>query len=178
MSASTPTDIVLRRPPRNNTVTIADNPLPVESAMPVTSPTRPWDRLRVSVTQEHRDTEDTPQLHLPLPEDARDGIQYAGPILIYAVDILLGQRPISALRHWLAPDVYNVLARRAGLAYRIHGKANHPHPPKVSRIIWSRPQPRVLEVAATIHDGVKIRAAATRFEFRKNRWKVVALDIG
>lgn len=173
--------ILISRPPRLSSAEVTTPTPPVYEPIPHTCPERPWDRLAISVKKAEKLPywdEETPRLDAPLPEDAPNGSRFIGPILILAIEVLLGQRPCGILQHWLVPTVFAPLARRAGLAMRIHGKAPRKGQPRILTIIKSRPLPRVLEIAAAVHDGERVRAASMRMEFIRNKWRTVALEIG
>ena len=110
--------IVVRRPPAQ---LLAPSPAPEERiprSFPHTTPERPWDRLCVAARKPSKTTwdEEGPRLEAELPPDAPKGTSLIGSIVILVVEVLLGHRPATALRHWLTPEVYGPVARRAGLA--------------------------------------------------------------
>ncbi|VDG77099.1 Uncharacterised protein [Actinobaculum suis] len=150
-----------------------------QEPMPVTSPKKPWDRVALTATPHHGIWRDSlVGLDVELPEGAGSPEHVAGGVMIYAVQILLGHRPLSHLRNWLDPAVFAALSRRAGLAMRIEGKAPACPPPRICRLRMTSPLPRVAETIAAIHDGVRVRAAALRLEYHGKRWKVMALELG
>ena len=98
-----------------------------------------------------------------------------------AVEIVGGDRPVSQLLRWTAPDVYADLHRRALLVGRAGG-----HQPGLARVQPLRPQVRsvhtcfvrhdVVEAAVHVRYGQRSRALAVRFERRDQRWICTALD--
>ncbi len=98
-----------------------------------------------------------------------------------AVEIVGGDRPVTQLLRWTAPDVYDDLARRAQLVARAVGQR-----PGQDRVQSVRPQVlRVhtcfvagdaAEVSAHVRYGQRSRALAIRFELRGDRWLCVALE--
>ena len=171
--------IVVRRPPAQ---LLAPSPAPEERiprSFPHTTPERPWDRLCVAARKPSKNTwdEEGPRLEAELPPDAPKGTSLIGSIVILVVEVLLGHRPATALRHWLTPEVYGPVARRAGLAIRIKGRAPWTCRPRILKVLANKPLARVIEAAAAVYDGQRVRAACLRMEFLRGRWKVVALEI-
>lgn len=171
--------IVVRRPPAQ---LLAPSPAPEERiprSFPHTTPERPWDRLCVAARKPSKTTwdEEGPRLEAELPPDAPKGTSLIGSIVILVVEVLLGHRPATALRHWLTPEVYGPVARRAGLAIRIKGRAPWTCRPRILKVLANKPLARVIEAVAAVYDGQRVRAACLRMEFLRGRWKVVALEI-
>lgn len=171
--------IVVRRPPAQ---LLAPSPAPEERiprSFPHTTPERPWDRLCVAARKPSKTTwdEEGPRLEAELPPDAPKGTSLIGSIVILVVEVLLGHRPATALRHWLTPEVYGPVARRAGLAIRIKGRAPWTCRPRILKVLANKPLARVIEAVAAVYDGQRVRAACLRMEFLGGRWKVVALEI-
>lgn len=171
--------IVVGRPPAQ---LLAPSPAPEERiprSFPHTTPERPWDRLCVAARKPSKTTwdEEGPRLEAELPPDAPKGTSLIGSIVILVVEVLLGHRPATALRHWLTPEVYGPVARRAGLAIRIKGRAPWTCRPRILKVLANKPLARVIEAAAAVYDGQRVRAACLRMEFLRGRWKVVALEI-
>ncbi len=171
--------LVVGRPPSQ---LLAPSPDPEEGiprSFPHTTPERPWDRLSVAARKpaETAWDEERPRLDAELPPDAPKGTSLIGSIVILVVEVLLGHRPATALRHWLTPEVYGPVARRAGLAIRIKGRAPWTCRPRILKVLANKPLARVIEAAAAVYDGQRVRAACLRMEFLRGRWKVVALEI-
>lgn len=171
--------IVVGRPPSQ---LLAPSPAPQEGiprSFPHTTPERPWDRLSVAARKPAKTAwdEEAPRLDAELPPDAPKGTSLIGSIVILVVEVLLGHRPATALRHWLTPEVYGPVARRAGLAIRIKGRAPWTCRPRILKVLANKPLARVIEAAAAVYDGQRVRAACLRMEFLRGRWKVVALEI-
>lgn len=143
-------------------------------------PAREWDRCSISATykpsakwvERHKD------IDLPLPEEAPEVSAVARALALHSLDILLGHRPPSVLRPWLTPDVFAVLARRASLALRVKGRAPHTQRPRITSISFYPVRKRAVEVAVVAHDGQRGRAIAMRLEYLREKWRVVALEIG
>lgn len=152
--------------------------------LPVTSPTHKFDRASfaspevrcpfdsLAEWQEHKTTLDE-----PLPEGIATPESVAIRLVIQAVEVLLGHRPVRQLQTWMAPEVFEALVRRASLAQRVDGRSAKCLPPRIRRIVTSRPRPRVAECSLVLFDGRKIRAAAVRLEVRRKNWHLMALEI-
>jgi hypothetical protein len=109
---------------------------------------------------------------LPDPE------QWAGALVRSAVEALCGIRPTAQLARWLSADLYESLARRAGLAVRILGRPTVSRRAAVRRVHVCRVVPGVVEASVVVHDGSHLRAAAVRLEVHRGRWRATALEIG
>ena len=169
------------RPPGSILARVRVPPPPAvePDAFPSASPERPWDRVAIVVAREDpRFREESMELRDPLPDRAPDGSSLVGAIVIRTVEVLLGHRPASSVRQWLAPEVFAPLVRRAGLAYRINGRAQRRQAPRILHILANRPLARVIEAVAAVHDGERVRAACVRMEYLRGRWRAVALEIG
>lgn len=98
-----------------------------------------------------------------------------------AVEIAGGDRPVSQLLRWTAPDVYEDLARRAQLVRA--AVAREPHSGRVQQVrphvesvhaCWVADD--VAEVSVRARHGHRSRAVAIRFEMRAGRWIAVAME--
>lgn len=144
------------------------------------APERQWDRCSISAThapsaqwtKKHKD------IDIPLPTDAPTAKDAARAFALHSLDILLGHRPASVLRPWLAPEIFAVLARRASLALRVKGRAPQAQRPRIQRIFLYPVRERAVEASIVAHDGKRGRAIAMRLEYWKEKWHVVALEIG
>ncbi|MBR5951509.1 MAG: hypothetical protein IKZ87_08795 [Actinomycetaceae bacterium] len=144
------------------------------------SPAREWDRCAISATckPSAKRAESHKDIDLPLPENAPPVNKVAHALALNSLDILLGHRPVSVLRPWLTPDVFAVLARRASLALRIKGRAPRSQRPRIHNVSFYPVRKRAVEVAILAHDGQRGRAIAMRLEYLREKWRVVALEIG
>lgn len=109
----------------------------------------------------------------PLP-DAR---RWAASMAKASVECLLGLRPAPQLARWIDGPVYEVLARRAGLAARMRGNQRS----LGARIVSAHVQERAdgaVEATVSVHDGTRVRAAALLLEIFHGRWLVTSLEIG
>jgi len=139
-------------------------------------PTRAWDRVRFSGATppdvEAADADTGDLAGLPPVEP------WAATLVRAAVEVLTGSRPTAQLARWLSADLYDSLARRAGLAVRVLGRPDPALCARVRRVRCSEVRPGVHEAAVVVHDGVRIRAAAVRVECHRGRWRATALEIG
>jgi hypothetical protein len=97
------------------------------------------------------------------------------------VEVVGGDRPVSQLLRWTSPEVYHDLARRAHLVAAAAGRR-----PGAGGIQSVRPQLAGLrtsfvsdacaEVSLHVRYGPRSRAVAARFELRRDRWQVTALE--
>ena len=98
-----------------------------------------------------------------------------------AVEIAGGDRPVSQLLRWTAPEVYDNLARRAVLvraaaAREAPGGRVQQVRPQVESIHTCWIDEAVAEVSARVRYGRRSRALAIRFERRSDRWQAVAME--
>ncbi|MGC5628411.1 Rv3235 family protein [Georgenia sp. Z1344] len=146
---------------------------------PRTSDERPWDRVRFSGEcrrgAEQFEEEPTGE-HAPSTDEGLDRL--AAGIAQHAVEALLGSRSAAQLSRWLAPDLYESLSRRVGLAGRLQGRPRLVRHVAVRHVHGCAPSERAREVSVVLHDGERVRAAAVRLEAFRSRWRAVALEIG
>jgi hypothetical protein len=113
----------------------------------------------------------------PAVVPAEDPAAWCGAIVRAAVEALTGSRPTAQLGRWLTADLYDELARRAGLTMRIKGRPMVRRQAVVRRVHVCRLGALVAEAAVVVHDGERVRAAAVRVEAHRGRWRATALDI-
>ncbi|UNX55828.1 Rv3235 family protein [Georgenia sp. TF02-10] len=158
--------------------------------VPRTSTARPWDRLRFAGPAPEPAAPDadaapagaagaagapsTVTAEEPLPDPGR----WAGALARSCVEVLLGVRPAAQLGRWLTADLYEALARRAGLAVRVLGRPVRTRPAIVRRVRVCEVAPGAVEAAVVLHDGERVRGAAVRLEVHRGRWRATALEIG
>ncbi|WP_127573953.1 Rv3235 family protein [Georgenia faecalis] len=171
------TTTTLRRPPGRPGTPVTSAPAGHPLTVPRTSATAPWDRLRFSATTT-RGAEEAEaaaaSTDAPLPEPG----PWAGALVRAAVEVLVGSRPAAQLARWCTAELYDSLARRAGLAVRILGRPAVVHQARVQRVLVCPVRPDVYEAAVVVHDGNRVRAAAVRLEAHRGRWRATALEIG
>jgi hypothetical protein len=114
-----------------------------------------------------------------LPSPPREDPQaWCGSLVRAAVEVLAGTRPAAQLARWLTADLYETLARRAGLAVRIKGRPAIVRQAVVRRVHVCSLGPLAAEASVVVHDGERVRAAAVRIEAHRGRWRATALEIG
>ncbi|MDD9207667.1 Rv3235 family protein [Georgenia sp. 10Sc9-8] len=149
--------------------------------MPRTSVEQPWDRVRFTgpvhpvgaqelVGTAQSTTTGTEELPAPGP--------WAAALVRSAVETLLGARPAAQLARWLSLELYERLARRAGLAVRVQGRPRAARPTTIRRVHVCPVREGVVEATVVLHDGQRVRAAAVRLEAHRGRWRATALEIG
>lgn len=104
-----------------------------------------------------------------------------------AVEVLAGTRPISQLSRWLDPRSYERLQLRSTMV-REQRESRHPRSSAGTRRPHRNPQVRtarlcrlsneVYEASLVVVEHKRARAVALRLEYRKDLWKVTALEIG
>lgn len=94
------------------------------------------------------------------------------------VEVVAGQRPVSQLVRWTAPDVHRDLERRALLVRRAAGAAlgSPAIRPQVRSIHICRPTALCAEVSVHVRHGGRSRALAMRMERRGDRWQCTVLE--
>lgn len=114
-----------------------------------------------------------PTAPLPLP----DPTALCCAVVRAAVEVLRGERTVGQLARWVAPEIYETLARRSRLV------ADGPRPTTTRPVTVRRARvlrigEGVAEGTVVVEDGDRVRAAAARLEARRGTWRVVALEIG
>lgn len=107
-----------------------------------------------------------------------DPAAWCGSLVRASVEVLSGSRPVAQLARWVSGELYDSLARRAGLAVRIKGRPAVVRQAVVRAVRVCRLSPMLAEAAVVVHDGVRVRAAAVRIEAHRGRWRATALEIG
>ncbi|PFG40643.1 hypothetical protein ATJ97_3175 [Georgenia soli] len=152
---------------------------PGTDGTPRTSLANPWDRVRFAGPAATPCARDLERVDPDVDEDLLpDPGQWAGALVRSAVEALCGIRPPAQLARWLSAELYESLARRAGLAVRILGRPAVARRAAVRRVHVCRVVPGVVEASVVVHDGNHLRAAAVRLEVHRGRWRATALEIG
>lgn len=147
---------------------------------------------------------------VPAPDPARttrrlpDPDQLCGSVVLAAVEVLTGVRPITQLTRWVAPRVLDALTAQLATARqdqargrrddgsarsRTKARSNDagtgqrqrvvPTPrATVRRVMLSRLDDRTAEACVVLHDGTRVRAAAVRLQVHRGHWRVTVLEIG
>lgn len=159
---------------------------PAPAAAPRTSP-ETWDGVRLATPRRsparEREADVVAALAplaptLPTTIPTEDPEAWCGAIVRAAVEVLTGSRPTAQLARWLSADLYETVARRAGLALRIKGRPTLVRQAVVRRVHLCRLGPGTAEASVVVHDGERVRAAAVRIEAHRGRWRATALEIG
>lgn len=138
----------------------------------------PFDRVRLALAphtvQRRADTTATPS---PVPEPEPG--PWAGLLVRSTVEVLLGARPATRLEHWLTPELYDAIRRRAGLASRVLGRRTLVDTPRVlsTHPQWF-PDRGIAEVSVTLIADGRVRAAAVQLEAFRGRWRATTIEIG
>ncbi|MPV38747.1 Rv3235 family protein [Georgenia subflava] len=147
--------------------------------VPRTSVAQPWDRVRFAGPTSPPTAADADPADAEVDADTLpDPAQWAGALVRSAVEALRGIRPAAQLARWLSAELYDSLARRAGLAVRVLGRPTVAHRAMIRRVHVCRLGPGTVEAAVVVHDGQHMRAAAVRLEVHRGRWRATALEIG
>ncbi|QPL06504.1 hypothetical protein ID810_02475 [Actinomyces respiraculi] len=77
---------------------------------------------------------------------------------------------------WASPELYDALARRAGLARRILGETPDPRP-RLRTLRVQLTASGACEVCAVLDDGGRVRGAGARLESHRGRWLLTGLEI-
>lgn len=94
------------------------------------------------------------------------------------VETVGGQRPVSQLVRWTAPDVYRDLERRTQILRRAVPAGHRSVRPQVRSVHLCRPTPGSAEVSVHVRHGARSRALALRLERRDERWQCTVLEFG
>lgn len=168
-------------------VRTAGRALPTTAAplvpVPRTTTARPWDRARFAAVDGRAiPVDDGAPLAEVIPLGpvlpADDPATWCGTLVRAAVEALAGCRPAAQLARWLSADVYESLARRAGLAVRVNGRPVQVRQTTIRRVHVCRLDATTAEAAVVVHDGERVRAAAVRIEAFRGRWRATAFEIG
>jgi hypothetical protein len=94
------------------------------------------------------------------------------------VEAVGGQRPVSQLVRWTAPDVFRDLERRTRLVQQAAGGTPRSIRPQVRSVHICRPASESAEVSVRVRHGHRSRALAMRLERRQERWLCTVLEFG
>jgi hypothetical protein len=94
------------------------------------------------------------------------------------VETVGGQRPVSQLVRWTAPNVYRDLERRTQLVHRAAPHGQRSVRAQVRSVHVCRPTVGTAEVSVHVRHGARSRALALRLERRGDRWLCTVLEFG
>lgn len=125
---------------------------------------------------------ETPELQPPgparLPHVADTEVRaWAARLAQAVVEAVGGQRPVSQLVRWTAPDVYRDLERRVQLV-RLAAAGSRAVRPQVRSVHVCRPSTTTAEVSVHVRHAGRSRALAMRMERRGDRWQCTVLEFG
>lgn len=137
---------------------------------------RGWDRLRFQPVLQPRKTQ-TERMGTTRPQICPDPVRVVRTVVTAAVEVLAGLRPATQLGRWTTPELYDAIARRAGLARRILGEYGSVRP-RVRSVDLQLTRSGAYEACVMVEDGHRLRAAGARVEPRHGRWVLSALEVG
>lgn len=137
---------------------------------------RGWDRLRFQPALQPRRAQTEPA-GTTRPQICPDPARVVRAVVTAAVEVLAGLRPAAQLGRWTTPELYDAIARRAGLARRILGEYGSVRP-RVRSVDLQLTRSGAYEACVMIEDGHRLRAAGARVEPRHGRWVLSALEVG
>lgn len=137
---------------------------------------RGWDRLRFQPALQPRKTQ-TERAGTTRPQICPDPARVVRAVVTAAVEVLAGLRPATQLGRWTTPELYDAIARRAGLARRILGEYGSVRP-RVRSVDLQLTRSGAYEACVMVEDGHRLRAAGARVEPHHGRWVLSALEVG
>ena len=147
---------------------------------------RQWDRLHFQTAlslrqQRMRQLKKTvSKVAEALPDSRRppDPRRHAASIVTAAAEALSGHRPVDHLARWTTPEMFQALARRAGLAMRLLGSEPSRPRPRACSVRTQITLSGNCEAAILLDDGSQVRAAAALLVPHHGRWVMSTLEIG
>lgn len=165
------------------------HPLQEPGSRPGRGPAR-WDRFRFVPTVEQTEASlETIREARAGEEGSALGEQSSGTrqvatatrmaqaLVTAAAEVLAGLRPVDHLSGWTTPELFDALARRAGLARRILGEAASPRPRPRRASVQLTPS-GACEAMVLLDVGPQLRGAAARLEMHRGRWVLAIVEIG
>ncbi len=126
-------------------------------------------------------------IDIDMAEEKRRVTEVSKSVGQAAVEVLAGTRPASQLSRWLDPQSYERLQLRSTMVRR-QREARSTRPSAGTPRLHSNPHVRsaklcrlnseVYEASLVVVEQTRARAVALRLEYRKELWKVTALEIG
>ncbi|MCI1640913.1 MAG: Rv3235 family protein [Actinomyces sp.] len=150
-----------------------------------------WDMRRDMDPDEVLDVEERLQRDPARPPEVAslpDPRQWASGLAQGVMEILQGLRPLTQLRRWVVPALYEELEAARGRAAPATGSGNAAPgsgpPTRVAPACRAQSahawpvREGVVEVCVTVRVGARTRAVAMRLEDFRGRWLATALDVG
>ena len=114
---------------------------------------------------------------IPLPEPViGDPTAMCCSVVQAAVEVLRGIRPLAQLTRWLAPEIFEALARRREITVTT-GPPRTTRQARVRRARVVRVSNTAAEATVIVQDYDRVRAAAIRVEHVRGSWRVVAFEL-
>lgn len=104
-----------------------------------------------------------------------------------SLEVLAGTRPATQLSRWLDPASYERIQLRSKMIREQRERRRHVNGSKAARLHRSpqvrsvrlcRISSKVYEATIVVVEQARVRAVALRLEYRKDLWKVTAMEIG
>ncbi|MFC7580179.1 Rv3235 family protein [Schaalia naturae] len=143
-----------------------------------------WDMRRDMDPDEVLDVEERLQRDPARPSEVGplpDPRQWASGLAQGVMEILQGLRPLTQLRRWVVPALYEELEAARGRAAPATGSGPPTRVAPACRAQSAHAWPvreGVVEVCVTVRVGARTRAVAMRLEDFRGRWLATALDVG
>ncbi|MDO4242276.1 MAG: Rv3235 family protein [Actinomyces sp.] len=140
-------------------------------------PRTEWDRMRFRPRLSHEDPQGRGRTHEPAPTTMPDPDRSAASIVQAACEVLTGHRPADQLARWTTPELFEALARRAGLARRLLGPRPQASRMRARSVRTQAVTRGACEATVLLDDGSRVRAAAARLVAHRGRWVLSHLEI-
>jgi hypothetical protein len=108
------------------------------------------------------------------PEPLPDPGDLARAIVVTAVEVLGGARPVGQLLRWVTPELHERLTDARAARGPLTGPVRRA---AARRATVCRVSEEVAEATVVVHDGRTVRAAALRLEVHRRRWRATVLEI-
>jgi hypothetical protein len=105
-------------------------------------------------------------------------VPWAARLAQAVLEVVAGERPVTQLSSWVAPDIYRRLDRRHQLRTRLAQTAKRRGrcAEQVRSVHVCHPTPDVAEISVVCSNDGRCRGLAIRLERRKGRWVCTELD--
>lgn len=110
----------------------------------------------------------------PEPDPLPDPGDLARAIVVIAVEVLSGARPLAQLLRWVTPELHEHLTDARAARGPLTGPVRRA---TARRATVCRVSDEVAEATVVVHDGQTVRAAAVRLEVHRRRWRASVLEI-
>jgi len=105
-------------------------------------------------------------------------VPWAARLAQAVLEVVAGERPVTQLSPWVAPDIYRRLDRRHQLRTRLTqlSKRRGRCAEQVRSVHVCHPTPDVAEISVVCSSDDRCRGLAIRLELRRGRWVCTELD--